>query len=156
MSSVVDAVFKMHQMRLNRESDTEGWFSKIQADRKGNKIQGLRERLKEYAKKVYEWHWRKDNQLARNGSLQTEEDEEWLSDKLQFDIQPFIKDHWDNSPPDNISAIANANPDDFFMAARTQIPTGEFTLDQFRKKFATFAMSDNFQAELDDAAKRVI
>ena len=158
MSSVVDAAFKMHQMRLNREADTEGWISKKKADWQGHKIQGLRERLKDYAGKVYERYWRKDGQLAQNGTLQVNEDKRQLRNMLLNDIQPFIEKNWEsNRLPTNIYAIAHAHTDDFLKAAESQIPENtKFTRDELRKGFATFAMSAKFQEMLDKFEKERI
>ena len=50
MPSVVDAVFGMHQMRLDREADTEGWMEKKMTDlfNKDDLHARLKQRLKEY------------------------------------------------------------------------------------------------------------
>jgi|MDSW01.2.fsa_nt_gb hypothetical protein len=157
MPSVVDAVFGMHQMRLDREADTEGWMEKKMTDlfNKDDLHARLKQRLKEYGELYVKWFKQDEeyltaNQLNSDGTHKTKKDalREDLDKKLSR-IKSWIEKN--TMSGENIQAILNANAEDFFNAASSYVTNDNDKT--FPNVFANAALSPEFKARLDQMKK---
>ena len=157
MPSVVDAVFGMHQMRLDREADTEGWMEKKMTDlfNKDDLHARLKQRLKEYGELYVKWFKQDEeyltaNQLNSDGTHKTKKDalREDLDKKLSR-IKSWIEKN--TMSGENIQAILNANAEDFFNAASSYVTNDNDKT--FPNVFANAALAPEFKSRLDQMKK---